>query len=158
MISQILAKVVGEKVDHLIIVTPVWHNQLWYVQLLCMPSQSPLLLTQNENLLVNPLSQMHHLIIKYTLRLAPRKVFGRALDCKEFQAKLPNLHQNLGRRPVSLFVVTGLDEYIKRTSTLRENQNTSQLLLSTISPHKPVVSSTILGWVKKVLRKAGNQY
>ena len=45
---------------------------------------------------MNPLSQMHHLIIKNTLILTLWKVSGRALDCKQFQAKLPNLYQNLG--------------------------------------------------------------
>ena len=79
--------------DHLIKVTPVWHTN---IQLPCMSTQSPLLLTQKENFLLNPLSSMHHLMIKNTLRLAAWKVSGRALDCKEFQAKLQNLCQNLG--------------------------------------------------------------
>ena len=64
MIRQVLAKVIGGKLDHLIIVTPVWHTQPWYTQLLCMSTQSPTLLLQKENLLVNPLSQIYHLITK----------------------------------------------------------------------------------------------
>ena len=35
MISQVLAQVVREKVNHLIIVTLVWHTQPWYAQLPC---------------------------------------------------------------------------------------------------------------------------
>ena len=61
-----------------------------------MSTQSPLLLPQKENIFVNPLSQMHHLIIKNTLILTLWKVSGRALDCKEFQAKHPDLYQHLG--------------------------------------------------------------
>ena len=55
----------------------------------------------------------------------------------------------------TLCVVTGLDKRIKISSSLRENQNISQLLISTFSPHKRLVSSLVSGWVKKVLSKVG---
>ena len=55
-----------------------------------------------------------------------------------------------------LRVADVLDEYIKRTSTVTENQNTSQLFLRTISPHKAVISSTISCCVKNVFSMAGS--
>ena len=38
---------------------------------------------------------------------------------------------------------------------MRSGEDCSQLLLSFVNPHKPVVSSTISGWVKNILKKAG---
>lgn len=54
-----------------------------------------------------------------------------------------------------LCVVKTLDEYIDRTKGWRSTKDFSQLLLSTTAPHKPVVSSTISGWLKKLLARAG---
>ena len=55
----------------------------------------------------------------------------------------------------NLCVVKTLDDYICRTKDFREKQSSSQLLLSTMKPHGPVVSSTVSGWLKKVLGQAG---
>ena len=55
----------------------------------------------------------------------------------------------------NLCVVKTLDEYISRTEGWRYGEQCSQLLVSFVYPHKPVVSSTISGWLKNVLRKAG---
>ena len=54
-----------------------------------------------------------------------------------------------------LCVVTALDEYILRSSEWRKECNQTQLLLGTIRPYKEVVSSTISGLVKTVLKVAG---
>ena len=48
-----------------------------------------------------------------------------------------------------------LDEYIVQTERWRSGKEHYQLLLSFIDPHKPVVSSTILGWLKTILMKSG---
>ena len=55
----------------------------------------------------------------------------------------------------NLCVVRTLDEYISRTQGWRSGEEYSQLLLSFVNPHKPIVSSTISGWLKNVLKKAG---
>ena len=52
-------------------------------------------------------------------------------------------------------VAKALDEYISRTEGWRSGEECSQLLLSFVNPHKPVVSSTISGWLKNILKKAG---
>lgn len=52
-----------------------------------------------------------------------------------------------------LCVVAALDEYIKRSKTWRNSK--TQLLLGTIRPHNEVVSSTISGWIKEVLKASG---
>ena len=64
------------------------------------------------------------------------------------------LHQAYTQDP-NLCVVRTLDEYISRTQGCRSGEECSQLLLSFVNPHKPVVSSTISGWLKTVLKKAG---
>ena len=55
----------------------------------------------------------------------------------------------------NLCVAKTLDEYISCTEGQRCAEKCSQLLLSFVNPHKPVVSSTISEWLKNVLRKAG---
>ena len=50
----------------------------------------------------------------------------------------------------SLCVVAVLNEYLKRSEKWRTSDEW-QLVLSFVQPHKPVVSSTISGWIKKML-------
>ena len=51
-----------------------------------------------------------------------------------------------------LCIVTVLQEYIKRTATLRRNDN---LFISYVPPHKQVSKATIGRWIKYVLTKSG---
>ena len=51
-------------------------------------------------------------------------------------------------------VMTCLEVYLKRSNSWREKGQT-QLLLSHLKPHKEIQKSTLAGWVKIVLRKAG---
>ena len=48
--------------------------------------------------------------------------------------------------------VTALDEYTLRSSEWRKEINQTQFLLGTIRPYKEVISSTISGWLKTVLK------
>ena len=48
-----------------------------------------------------------------------------------------------------------LQAYEERTRERRCDSNRSQLFIATISPYKPVASSTIARWVKSVLTKSG---
>ena len=54
----------------------------------------------------------------------------------------------------SLCVAAILNEYLKRSEKWRTSGE-CQLVLSFVQPHKPVVSSTISGWIKKVLTISG---
>ena len=54
----------------------------------------------------------------------------------------------------SLCVVAVLNEYLKRSEKWRTSDEW-QLVLSFVQPHKPVVSSTISEWIKKVLTISG---
>ena len=54
----------------------------------------------------------------------------------------------------NLCVVATLEEYLKRMKGWR-GKDKSQLLLSFVKPHNHVVSLTISGWIKNVLREAG---
>ena len=53
-----------------------------------------------------------------------------------------------------LFIRTTLDVYLERNKSWRTDQK-KQLLLSYVNPHKEVCSSTISGWIIKVLNPAG---
>ena len=50
-------------------------------------------------------------------------------------------------------VLECLQEYIKRTATLRGEE--SQLLVSFVKPHKAATNDSIARWVKSILKKAG---
>ena len=70
---------------------------------------------------------------------------GKAPPCLELRA----YHQDR-----DLCVMTCLDVYLKRSNSWRE-KGQIQLLLSHLKPHKEIQKSTLSGWVKIVLRKAG---
>ena len=53
----------------------------------------------------------------------------------------------------SLCVATVLDEYIRRTTSLRGNEK--QLFISFIRPHKKVSKESISRWIKNVMQAAG---
>ena len=56
----------------------------------------------------------------------------------------------------SLCIVSTLGEYLDRTRNWRNSDcHDGQLLLSTLTPHNPVKSSTISNWLKRVMGKAG---
>lgn len=70
----------------------------------------------------------------------------------------PGTHQKpiefMSYEDKDLCVVQHLDEYISRTTLMRENSS-SQLLISFIKPYKPVSKDTVARWIKEVLRDAG---
>ena len=74
--------------------------------------------------------------------------------------------RKVGQRPLTislvqfeakplLDVVECIRVYIRRTLPWRVNQTQHQLLLGTVSPHKPVVTSTISNWLKQLMAAAG---
>ena len=52
-----------------------------------------------------------------------------------------------------LCVFQAIECYLKRTQGWRTENSQTQLLLSTLQPHKAVVKSTVAGWIKTVLGK-----
>jgi len=96
LISRVLQKVLQEKVEKILIVTPTWHTQPWYPQLLQMSIARPLLLPNRSNLLKDPLGNLHTLIQNRTLRLAVWKVSGIESLWGVFRQQLPILSQMLG--------------------------------------------------------------
>ena len=63
-------------------------------------------------------------------------------SCRRGKAPPKVLYQACTQNP-NLCVVKTLGEYISRKEGWRSGENCSQLLLSFVNPHKPVVSSTI---------------
>ena len=95
LISRILQKVIREKTSMIILVTPTWHSQPWYPQLLHMSIEKPVLLPKQNNLLKNPLGNPHPLVVNKTLRVAAWKISGRDYLCQGFLQQLQNLSLNL---------------------------------------------------------------
>ena len=102
-------------------------------------------------------SSIHHLNIDFMVKNGTSYVFyfnklhkswkrGKAPPCITYQAYSDD---------PDLCVVEALNEYINRTQEWRKDSERSQLLLGTVKPHKPVVSSTISGWLKKLMARAG---
>ena len=52
-------------------------------------------------------------------------------------------------------VVSGLNEFLKRTKTWMTNGDKFQLLLSYIKPHAEVHGSTVSRWIKGILKEIG---
>ena len=87
---------------------------------------------------------------------------GRTTNCVKFTYDKLHKSWRKGKSPPSvtfssfvedtdICVIETLDSYLKRTGSWRSDEDRPQLLLSFISPHKPVCSSTIANWIKKLL-------
>ena len=102
-------------------------------------------------------SSLQHLNIKFMARNdISYKFYFRKLHKSWRWGKTPptTSYQAYTQDP-NLCVVKTLDKYISCTEAWRSGEEGSQLLLSFVNPHKPVVSSTISGWLKNILKKAG---
>ena len=75
-------------------------------------------------------------------------------SCRKGKAP-PTISYQVYTQDPNLCIVKTLDEYISHREGWRSGEECSQLLLSFVNPHKPVVSSTISGWLKNILKKAG---
>ena len=101
-------------------------------------------------------SSLEHLNIKFMARndMSYKFYFHKLhKSCRKGKGPPTISHQAYIQNP-NLCVVKTLDEYISRTEGWRPGEECSQLLLSFVDPHKLVVSSTVSGWLKKVLKKA----
>ena len=63
----------------------------------------------------------------------------------------PSLKVYSFEEDTKLSVVATVEEHLKKTK-IWQGKDKSQLLLSFVKRHNPVVSSTISGWIKNVLR------
>lgn len=95
LISRVLHKVRRDRFLHMIIITPAWHSQPWYPQLLEMSIQNPILLPKRKDLLRNPSGKTHPLTTNNSLRLVTWKVSGRDYRTHEYQNQLQSLSQDV---------------------------------------------------------------
>ena len=101
-------------------------------------------------------SSLQHLNIKFIARndMFYKFYFYRLYKSwRRGKASPTFLYQAYTQDP-NLCVAKTLDEYISRIEGWRSRGECSQLLLSFVNPHKPVVSFTISGWLKNILKKA----
>ena len=69
----------------IIVVTPTWHAQPWYPQLLYMSIERPQLFPKQNNPLKDPLGRVPTLVIaNKTLKLVAWKISGKDYLCQEF--------------------------------------------------------------------------
>lgn len=66
---------------------------------------------------------------------------------------LPDILISKFHKNTNVCVVATLNEYVRRTATLRGSEN--KLLISTQKPHKGVHKSTVSRWVKTAMLRAG---
>jgi len=89
LISKILRKV-REEGSMILLITLVWESQPWYPALLSMLVDYPVLLPTHNNLLTDPFSQHHPLVLAGQLQLAAWTLSGESTQQKAFQEKLHN--------------------------------------------------------------------
>ena len=90
LIAKCLRKVIHEKAT-ITLVCPVWPTQPWYVQLLQLVVDTPILLPIIPGLLTSPQGQEHPLVSNKTLVLAGWGVSGEIFLQKAYQDKLQAL-------------------------------------------------------------------
>ena len=98
MITRVLNKVLRDKVQKMILITPAWPSQPWYPEALRLSIEKPVLITYQKDLLMGPTGLIHPLVLNHSLTLVAWVVTGNACQSREFQKEQPNLSQWQGER------------------------------------------------------------
>ena len=85
LIGRCLAKIRQEQAT-LVLVTPTWQTQPWYMELLQMLKEEPILIPYMEGILTSPRGEQHPLLQASRMNLAAWKVSGLV----QMQAKFKN--------------------------------------------------------------------
>ena len=115
--SRFLRKILEEKIDHLIIVTPTWQMVCTTSKNVCAATISSASDKKYVNKSTGEKSSSSTLVETSSLRLAVWKVSGKVCKWKEFQAMLPSLSQIQGEKAQQLITnrpgVSGLAGVMK---------------------------------------------
>ena len=87
LIGRCLAKIRQEQAT-LVLVTPMWQTQPWYVELLQMLKEEPILIPYMEGILTSPRGEQHPLLQASRMNLAAWKVSGLVQMQAKFQNRL----------------------------------------------------------------------
>jgi hypothetical protein len=104
LVNRCLAKIKWEQAT-VVIITPVWHTQIWYPHLLEMSISLPLLLPPIPDLLKGPRGQMHPMIEQGHLHLAAWRVSGDTQEQFQFQKQLQPSSEMHGERGLKKLTV-----------------------------------------------------
>ena len=96
---KMLGKMLKEKAQ-MVIITPEWQSQAFYLPLLEMSVQSPILLPPQKDLLQSPRGEFHPLILNKTLKLVAWKISGNQ-ELRDFQLKAQNYCSQRGGKALS---------------------------------------------------------
>ena len=101
LIGRCLEKIRRENAQ-VILVTPTWHTQSWYGQILAMLVDHPILLPPQKDLLRSPQGEIHPLIANNSLHLAAWRISGDCQEQEAFQKELPNSLLSLGSQVLGM--------------------------------------------------------
>jgi len=90
LIPRVLKKIQDEKAT-LLLITPAWQTQAWYPWTLQLSIRNPILILKEKHLLLNPMQEVHPLVITKSLQLVVWTLSGNSFLQKEYQKKLQNL-------------------------------------------------------------------
>ena len=93
LILSALKKVSYDLTGKMLLVTPTWESQIWYLLLLEMSIVCPLLPRRNTSL-KNPQVEVHSLITNRTLRGTVWAISGKDYLRTEFRKQLPTCYNN----------------------------------------------------------------
>ena len=106
LIGRCLQKVRAEQ-STIVLVAPVWRNQVWFPMLLDLAVELHLLLAHRSDLLLDSKDQPHPLVCTNRLRLAAWKISSNNTQQQEFQKKLQPCYLQDGAQAPTL--LTKLD-------------------------------------------------
>ena len=89
LVGKCLQKIHREE-STVVLVAPVWETQSWYLYLLQLLIDYPLLLPVHPDLLSDPFERKHPLLLRHQLQLAAWKVSGVSTLQQDFQRGLQN--------------------------------------------------------------------
>ena len=107
LINRCLAKLAKDQ-GEMVLITPTWHTQAWYPQLLTKLCDTPILLPPSDRLLTSPGGEVHPLVKMGQLQLAAWRISGKKDQTELFRKTLPPCCSDLdGMEPGKLTSTPG---------------------------------------------------
>ena len=96
LVGRALSKIQRETISCACLVAPAWPTQAWYPQLLAMLVDLPVLLPEEDDLLLSPDQRPHPLQLEGSLCLTAWPISGNTMKCEAFLKEQRNLSSSLG--------------------------------------------------------------
>ena len=96
LIGRALTKICQEELEYACLIAPVWPAQVWYPQLLKMLVGNPVLLPMEQDLLLDPGSNPHPLILEGHMFLTAWPVSGKPTQPRDILTESLNCYSSHG--------------------------------------------------------------